>query len=85
MEGIIYLLCATTALACCLLMLRGYRHRHVRLLMWGSLCFLALAVENLILFVDLVLIPETDLSALHIGAAMLGVGMLAYGLIWEVK
>ncbi|HEY7326100.1 MAG TPA: DUF5985 family protein [Gemmataceae bacterium] len=85
MEGIIYLLCATTALTCCLLMLRGYRHRHVRLLLWGSFCFLALTVENLILFVDLVLIPETDLSAFHLAAAMIGVGILAYGLIWEVK
>jgi hypothetical protein len=85
MEGIIYLLCSVTALACCFLMLRGYRHRHVRLLLWGSFCFLALALENLILFVDLMLIPETDLSAFHIGAALIGVGILLYGLIWEVK
>lgn len=85
MEGIIYLLCAATALTCSLLMLRGHRHRHVRLLLWGSFCFVALTTENFILFVDRVLIPDSDLSALHIGAAMIGVGMLVYGLIWEVK
>jgi hypothetical protein len=84
-EGAVYLLCAATALACCVLMLRGYRHRWVPLLLWCGLCFLALTVENLILFIDLVLIPEKDLSAFHIAAALIGVTLLLYGLIWEVR
>ncbi|HEY7314331.1 MAG TPA: DUF5985 family protein [Gemmataceae bacterium] len=85
MEGAVYLLCAATALACCVLMLRGYRRRRVPLLLWCGLCFLALTVENLILFIDLVLIPEKDLAAFHIAAALIGVTLLLYGLIWEVK
>jgi hypothetical protein len=66
-------------------MLRGYRRRRVPLLLWCGLCFLALTVENLILFIDLVLIPEKDLAAFHIAAALIGVTLLLYGLIWEVK
>lgn len=85
LQGPIYLLCAATALACCVLLLRGFRRSGVRLLFWCGLCFLALTLENICLFVDLVLIPEIDLSALHISAAVIGVVLLLYGLIFEVK
>lgn len=85
MEGAVYLLCAATAFACCVLLLRGYRSSRVRLLLWCGLCFLALTAENVFLFIDLTLIPERDLSALHISAAVVGVALLLYGLIWEVK
>ncbi len=83
MEGAVYLLCAATALACCLLLLRGYRRSRVRLLLWCGLCFAALTAENLLLFVDLVLVPSQDLSPLHISAAVIGVALLLYGLVWE--
>jgi hypothetical protein len=84
-EGAIYLLCAPTALVCCLLLLRGYRRSRARLLLWCGLCFLALTAENVILFIDLVVFPETDLSPIHISAALVGVVLLLYGLIWEVR
>jgi hypothetical protein len=82
-EGAIYLLCAATALACCGLLLRGYRRSRVRLLLWCGLCFLALSFENVFLFVDLVMFKEIDLSGLHLGAATIGVALLCFGLIWE--
>ena len=85
MEGAIYLLCAATALACSLLLVRGYRARRVRLLLWCGLFFLAMAAENVILFVDVVLVPLTDLSALRAGVGAAGIFLLLYGLIWEVK
>jgi hypothetical protein len=84
-EGAVYLLCAATALACCLLLLRGYRRRRVPLLLWCGLCFLALTLENVSLFIDLVVVPQWDLSVCHISAAVAGVALLLYGLIWEVK
>jgi hypothetical protein len=86
-EGVVYLLCAATALACCLLLLRGYKRSRVRLLLWCGLCFLALTAENVLLFLDRIVFPEpdTDLSLLHISAAMAAVALLLYGLIWEVK
>lgn len=87
MEGAIYLLCAATALACCLLLLRGYGRSRVRLLLWCGCCFLALTVENVVLFLDRIVFPgpQTDLSPFHITAAVAGVVLLLYGLIWEVK
>ena len=85
MEGAIYLLCAATALACCLLLLRGYRSSRARLLLWCSLFFLVTALENVILFVDLVLVPATDLSLLRKSVGLIGMALLLYGLVWEVR
>ena len=61
MEGAIYLLCAATALACGVLLLRGFRRSRTRLLLWSGLFFLTLAAENVVLFVDLVVVPDVDL------------------------
>ncbi len=83
MEGAAYLVCAATALACSLLLLRSYRHAGTRLLLWCGLFFFALTLDNLALFIDLVLFPELELSALHLSAALLGVMLLLYGLVWE--
>jgi hypothetical protein len=85
MEGAVYLLCSATALVCCLLLLRGNRRSGVRLLLWCSFFFAALALENLMLFVDLVIVPETDLSGVRNCVALIGVALLLYGLIWEVR
>lgn len=87
MEGAVYLLCAATALACCVLLLRGYGRSRVRLLLWCGLCFLSLAAENVALFFDLIVFPgpEIDLTVLHVSAALVGVALLLYGLIWEVE
>lgn len=85
LQASIYVLCALTALACCLLLFRGYRSSGVRLLLWCGLCFLALTVENVILFIDVVTGPELDLSPYHFVTAGVGAVVLLYGLIWEVK
>jgi hypothetical protein len=85
MEGVVYLLCAIAALLCGTLLLRSYRRNGVRLLLWSGLCFMALAVENAVLFADLFLVPGTDLSAIRRSAALLGAALMLYGLVWEAK
>jgi hypothetical protein len=82
-EGVAYLVCAGTALVCSLLLLRTYWRRRTRLLLWCGFFFLALTLENAALFVDLIIFPGIDLSALHLSAALVGVILLLYGLIWE--
>jgi hypothetical protein len=83
MEGIVYLLCAGAAAACAVLLFRGYRRSRARLLIWSAVCFTALSIENLILFVDLIVVPATDISALRLAAGLVGVVALLYGLVWE--
>jgi hypothetical protein len=84
-QGVVYVLCAVTALACSALLLRGWLHRRVRLLWTCSVFFFALALENIILFVDLVLTPEIDLLLLRNSVALIGVIILLVGLVWETK
>jgi hypothetical protein len=83
-EGGIYLLCAATALVCSLLLFRGYRRTGTRLLLLCGLFFLSLTLENVLVFVDRILVPSVDLYLLRTSVALVGVGLFLVGLIWEV-
>ena len=83
MAETVYLLCATTSAACALLLLRAHHRTGTSLLLWSGLCFVGLAVNNAILVVDLILVPDVDLSTWRLVPAVLGVALLLYGLIWE--
>jgi hypothetical protein len=85
MPTLVYLLCALTSTACAVLLLRGYRRSHARLLFWSGLCFVGLALNNVLVFVDERIVPATDLSAWRTLPALLGIGLLIYGLVWEVR
>jgi hypothetical protein len=85
MEGTVYLLCGLTALACGFLLLRSYKQTRTRLLLWCGIFFVMLAMENGILFLDLVIYPQIDLTAVRKAVAMIGVSALLYGLIWETR
>ena len=83
MATIVYGLCALTSTVCAVLLLRGYRSTGARLLLWSGLCFLGLAVNNVILFVDMRVVPEMDLSLWRTFPALAGVALLLYGLVWD--
>jgi hypothetical protein len=81
-----YSLCALTAASCALLLLRGYGRSGMRLLFWAGICFVALTAENILLFVDLVVLgPHIDLSLLRNWIAVGGLLMLLFGLIWNAR
>ena len=83
MAPLVYLLCAAAAFGCATLLFRAYRRTRNRLLWWSAICFACLTVENLLLAVDLVMFPATDLFLLRNIVALLGIVSLLYGLIWE--
>jgi hypothetical protein len=89
MAEAVYVLCAITSLACAVLLLRGYRRSRARLLQWSSLCFGFLFVNNVLLFVDKVMLPDTDkllgvaFTVWRSGVALTGIGMLLIGLVWD--
>jgi hypothetical protein len=86
MEPAVYILCTATALACAVLLLRGYRRTGVRLLLWTGLFFLLLTLENGLLFVDRILVPSRlDLTLVRASTALIAVVVLLYGLIWEKR
>jgi hypothetical protein len=81
----VYILCALTSLMCAVLLLRGYGRSRMRLLLWSGLCFVALTVNNVVLFLDLVVFPGLDLSLWRSVIALVGVATLLYGLIWDAQ
>lgn len=83
--GAVYLLCMGTSLLCAVLLLRGLVKTRVRLLFWTGLCFLALAADNLALYVDLIVIPDIDISLIRRVIALVGMMLLIFGLVWDSK
>ncbi len=81
--GLIYLLCAIASVMCAVLLLRKHQNSRVRLLFWSGLCFAGLALNNILLFLDLVLIPDMDLSIVRTIPALVGVTVLIWGFIWD--
>ena len=83
MALIIYMLCAVTSFACAYLLFRGYRRTGVRLLLWSGLCFAGFFINNLILIVDVRILPGQDLSVLRSLPLLAGVSFLLYGLVTD--
>lgn len=79
----IFALCALTSLACAVLLIRGYTRSRVRLLLWSGVCFAGLFLNNLLLIIDENFVPTVDLSVWRSVPAVLGIGLLVYGLVWE--
>jgi hypothetical protein len=82
---VIYSLCALTALLCAWLLLHAYRRTRYRLLLWSGLCFAGLTANNMLLVLDKSVFPKVDLSLWRLGAALLGMMVLLYGLIWDAE
>lgn len=82
---IVYVLCAATSSVCAALLIRGYRQSHARLLFWSAICFVGLALNNVLLLVDLRMVPSIDLSLWRLLPAVVGAGALVYGLVWETR
>jgi hypothetical protein len=85
MAEAVYLLCAVMSVTCALLLLRGYRTTRTRLLFWSSLCFAGLALNNVLLFIDLGIPATADLSILRSAVALAAMLVLVYGFIMEVQ
>jgi hypothetical protein len=52
--------------------------------MWSAICFGFLAFNSLLVVVDLLLLPKTDLTMARNLASLAAVGTLLYGFIFEI-
>lgn len=86
MAEAVYLLCALTSVLCAGLLIRSYRANRSKLLLWSTLCFVGLAINNIIMFVDLVVTgPSIELQMFRSVAAVIAFMTLLIGLIWESR
>lgn len=82
---IMAMLALVTSAACMLLLFRGYAASGTRLLLWSALCFVGLSINNVLLFLDLVVFPGIDFRPYRLGSALIGLLFLLYGFIWEAE
>jgi len=85
MAAFVYTLCTITALLCCVLLARGYQRSRNKLLLWGSLCFLGLTLNNALLSVDKLLVPDVSLFIWRLLIALAAMLVLLFGLIWDFE
>lgn len=82
---VVYFLCFLASACCGWLLVRSYFNNKTKLLLWSAACFVLLALNNFVLFIDLVLLPKTiDLAVLRGLLSLSAVSTLLYGFIWEV-
>jgi hypothetical protein len=82
---VVYSLCLLMSAFCAFLLIRTYRQTRTALLLWSAICFVCLAVNNLLLVLDAIVFPELDLSTVRQMANLVGLTALLYGMIWETK
>jgi hypothetical protein len=82
MAEAVYIACATTALLCAVLLVRAFLRTRTALLLWSAICFAGLAASNVLVFVDLILVPQIDLSLIRAALSAVSTLALAAGLMW---
>lgn len=83
MQFLVNILGSLTAGICALLLLRAYARVRQRLLLWSGLCFAGLTLSNVLLVVDLAVVPEFSIYVWRLAVAALSLLLLVYGLIFE--
>lgn len=83
--ALVYFSCALAAFACALLLLRGYARTKAALLLWSGICFGLLTLNNVLVMVDSLVLPEVDLSIVRHLTALAGIACMLWGLIWESR
>lgn len=81
----VYVLCFLTSSACAWLLGRSYLKTRTRLLLWSSVCFLLLAGNNLLLVLDLLVIPDVNLRIGRLLLSLAAVSVLLFGFIWDLE
>jgi hypothetical protein len=80
--ALVYLLCFLTSSTCALLLGRSYARARSRLLLWSAICFSLLALVNLLVVFDLLLV-EIDLRPPRLWLSLAAVSVLLFGFIWD--
>ena len=84
--ALVYLLCFATSSACAWLLWRNYGRTKARLLFWSGLCFLFLALNNLAVVFDLLVVGSSvSLQIPRLVLSLCAVGVLLFRFIWDLE
>jgi hypothetical protein len=84
MAATIYALCLLSSAICAWLLIRSYVRTRTRLLLWSAACFVLLALNNLLVVLDLLILPTVDFGPARPICTLAAVSVLIFGFIWEV-
>jgi hypothetical protein len=79
-----YVLCLLTSALCAWLLVKSYHRNHTRLILWSAACFVLLTANNLMLVIDLVALPNIDLSLIRKFLSLSAISSLLFGFVWEL-
>ena len=83
-EFFVFGLCVLTSGLSAVLLLKTYKKRPDRLLLWSGIYFVLLALNSILVFFDHVL-PQYDLTIPRALASLSAVCVLLYAFIWELR
>lgn len=86
MATVVYILCAVLSTGCAFMLYRGYRRRKHKILLWSTLSFMGLALNNIMFFVDVAVLPDVNMwgSLVRAIVGSLSGTILLYGFITEL-
>jgi hypothetical protein len=82
---LVYVLCFATSSLCAWLLFRSYRRSSARLLMWSAACFILLAANNLVVILDMLVLPDADLRIYRLTLSVAAALTLLFGFIWDLE
>jgi hypothetical protein len=85
LSALVYLLCFLTSALCAGLLFRQHRRSATPVLVWSTACFVLLALSNLLVVIDRLVMPDVSLRTIRLGVTLLAVSVLLYGFIWEAE
>jgi hypothetical protein len=83
MAATVFVLCALTSLGSTVLLGRAWLASRSSLLFWSALGFAAFALNNLMLVVDEVVVPDADLGWTRDVSGLAAVAIILFGLVWR--
>lgn len=84
-SAIVYFLCFCSSGLCTYLLVNAFMRSREKLLLWSAACFCLLTLNNLLVFVDIILLPGSDLTWARSITSFSAVAVLLYGFIWEIE
>lgn len=83
--AVVYFLCFIGSGVCAYLLVTAFARRREKLLLWSAICFCLLALNNLLVFLDIIVLPQIDLTLWRSLTSFTAVAVLLYGFIWEIE
>ena len=85
LADLVYLLCFLASVLCAGLLVRQYAATRTPVLLWSAGCFVLLALSNLLVVIDQLILTESSLRPPRLILTLLAVSVLLSGFIWEAE